>query len=251
MILQENFTLLLYKDLHAPFITINSPLNNTYWNTPPLINLTVYEIFPSYIWYNVSSSLDKKFLVNNSEITLESNFWVNLEQGMFKISFFANDSAGKLNDSFKLVLYKDICAPNITIKNLVNESTVYSAPNILVIIEELFLDSIWYNIAGDPTEIFINNNTQVPLDPDLWESLPLGEFKIIFFARDLAGNIRNITYVFIKDAEEMSGGEGKQDLPPDDRSEIFLYVIIGISAAGVIIAISIYIRKNKYKWQRF
>lgn len=40
----NSHTLSLYKDNNIPSVEINLPLNGTWWGSPPLLNVTVYDV---------------------------------------------------------------------------------------------------------------------------------------------------------------------------------------------------------------
>ncbi|GAH22782.1 unnamed protein product, partial [marine sediment metagenome] len=54
---------------------------------------------------------------------LDSSIWSSLpDEGQFAINFFANDSAGNLNDNIILTLYKDTVAPLVIINLPLNNT---------------------------------------------------------------------------------------------------------------------------------
>jgi len=192
----DNYPIWDDGDNLAPRVIINTPQNNTLWITAPKINVTVYDLTLNCTWYNVTGNSTKIFLSNNTEVALDSFIWAALPQGMFQISFYANDTNGNINDTIILTLYKDTLTPQITINLPVNMTLANSAPLINVTAYDTSLDKIWYNATGVPITIFLTNNSQVLLDSNIWNALGQGFFNLTFFANDSAGNINNtiITY---------------------------------------------------------
>ena len=104
--LNNSFILILYKDTLAPRIVINLPHDHTYWNSRPSINLTVYDPNLDKIWFKIGTV--QSWLENNTEIFISEYIWSNLQDGQFIIEIYANDNLGHINDTIKLILYKDI-----------------------------------------------------------------------------------------------------------------------------------------------
>ncbi|MHA1438085.1 MAG: hypothetical protein ACTSPD_10955 [Promethearchaeota archaeon] len=197
--LNNTYILTLYKDTIAPTLIINSPLNNTKWNSPPLINVAAYDYVKlNKIWYRVGSI--NRSLTNSTDQFLDQAIWDSLEQGTFQICFYSNDSAGNINKSLKLTLYKDTIPPKIVI-NIPLNGTYWDIPlTFNLTVYDTFPVFIWYNVSGNSTRIYIQNNSISQLNPFIWNDLPQGTFKISFYANDSVGNINNtFTYIFIKD----------------------------------------------------
>ncbi|MFX1530578.1 MAG: DUF2341 domain-containing protein [Promethearchaeota archaeon] len=99
----------IIKDTLNPTLTLNLPLNNTYWREAPIINVLATDANLDSIWYEVNTSI--VLLGNNINQQLDPSIWSNLLEGEFYIYIYANDSVNHLNDSLMLVLYKDTIAP--------------------------------------------------------------------------------------------------------------------------------------------
>jgi len=186
--------LLIYKDIITPVLIINSPDANTYWNTPPPINLTVLDPNFDTLWYRVGAADIP--LTNNTEQLLDISIWDSLpDESTFIIDFYANDSSGNLNTLYSLTLYKDILVPKVSINSPINKSYYNTAPDIQVTISDTYFNSVWYEIGG--IKVFLINGSLEPLDSSLWQSIPNNSpFIMNFFANDSAGNI-NDTYSFV------------------------------------------------------
>ncbi|MFX1499749.1 MAG: hypothetical protein ACFFDH_02150 [Promethearchaeota archaeon] len=201
-----------YKDTIAPILLINSPLNNTYWNSPPPINITVFDPTFDSLWYRVGTV--NITLTNNTEQFFDINIWNSLpDEGLFTIYFFANDSFGYLNNSFYLTIYKDKKNPELVVSLPYNNTYWSSQPEILVMVSDMYFDSVWYVVSG--IKIILTNGSSEPLDSSIWDNLPdEGPFTIYFYANDSAGNINN-SYSFILH-KDISDPELSILFPQDD-----------------------------------
>lgn len=186
-----NFTSrILFKDTLAPLIFINSPTNMTYWNTEPPINITVFDpnLGGNQIFYSVDEDPGPHILFNNTEEDLDSNTWMNLDQGAFHIRIYCSDRFGQINEKV-LTLYKDTIGPDIIINSPSNYSYHNSSPIFNVTAQDPNLDSIWYQY--NETVFPIANNVDQILDNSIWDALEEGEFTIEFLANDSYGYLSN------------------------------------------------------------
>jgi hypothetical protein len=186
--LNDTYVITLYKDTNAPTVVVNLPIDYSYWNTPPIINIAAIDPNLHTIWYRVGTTIIT--LTDNTDQTLDDEIWDSLTEESFNLEIFANDSFGYLNNSITLTLYKDLTPPNINI-NSPNNNTYYDlAPDILLIITDISIDSIWYSVGGEIRTL--TNGISEPLDSNIWSNLPQGEFQVFIFANDSAGNLNNI-----------------------------------------------------------
>ncbi|MBY9016487.1 MAG: hypothetical protein KGD68_12400 [Candidatus Lokiarchaeota archaeon] len=186
----SELTITLYKDTIAPSITINSPVNNTFWNSRPYLNITAIDPNIDTIWYSV----------NNVNITLQNNMLQQLniliwnalpEEGKFEVQIYANDSFGHLNDNYMLTLYKDVVTPTLIINSPLNNTYHKSPPNIRLTVIDPYFHTLWYRVGTQ--EIILLNNTNQQLNSGIWDSLPEeGEFVIYFYANDSTGNLNEL-----------------------------------------------------------
>jgi len=186
----SNFTIILYKDTEAPSLTINSPVNNTYWNLRPYLNITAIDPNLDTIWYSV----------NNVNITLQNNTFQQLnisiwnalpDEGEFTVQIYANDTFGHLNHKYILTLYKDIVAPTLIINSPLNNTYHDLPPIINVTVIDPYFQSLWYRVGTQ--DIVLINNTNQQLDSNIWDSLPEeGGFTIYFYANDSVGNLNDL-----------------------------------------------------------
>ena len=182
--------LTLYKDTVAPVLVINDPANQTYWNSRPFLNVAAFDPNLDTIWYRVNNI--NISLSNSTLQQLELSIWDLLpEEGEFQIQIFTNDSFGYVNDNYVLTLYKDILSPRINLISPLNNTFWKILPSIQAIVNDLYFDSIWYQV-GTQTRTLLNNTNQ-PLDSIIWDNLAdETEFVIYFYANDTTGNLNDI-----------------------------------------------------------
>jgi hypothetical protein len=186
----SNLTITLYKDTIAPIISITSPVNNTYSNLPPYLNVNAVDPNLDTIWYSVNNV--NITLQNNTLQELNSSIWASLpDEGQYEVKIYANDTFGHLNDLYTLNLYKDIIYPTLTINSPLNNSYYKVEPIINVVVSDPYFDSLWYRVGAQ--NIPLINNTNQQLTTSIWNSLPEeGSFIIYFYANDSAGNLNNL-----------------------------------------------------------
>ena len=184
----DSFVLTLYKDTIAPTVVVNLPIDYSYWNTHPIVNITAIDPNLDTLWYRVGTT--NIILTNNTDQPLDNGIWNSLTEGSFSLEIFANDSYGNLNNLITLTLYKDLTPPNININSPDNNTVHGSEPNILLFATDISVDSIWYSVGGVIETL--TNGVPEPLNPSIWSSLPdEGPFTINFFANDSAGNLND------------------------------------------------------------
>ncbi|MCJ7649412.1 MAG: hypothetical protein MUP85_12420, partial [Candidatus Lokiarchaeota archaeon] len=189
--LNDIFMLTLHKDVLIPTLIINSPLNNTYHKLPPIINVTVLDPYFYSLWYRVGTQ--NVALTNNTNQQLLDSFWNSLpEEGDFDIYFYANDSAGNVNDLFTLNLNKDITNPAITIINP-DPFDLFGdiAPYFELSINELNLIETWYilyNLTWNSLNYTFDGLTGA-INQLAWDEFWNGTVTISFFANDTLNNL--------------------------------------------------------------
>ncbi|MFX1455481.1 MAG: hypothetical protein ACFFDB_08925 [Promethearchaeota archaeon] len=220
-------SLILYKDTNAPTLLINAPTNNTFWNTPPSFNITVFDPNFDSIWYEVNNV--NITLLNNTLQQLNLSVWNTIQdEGEFQVRFYANDSFGHINDTFILMLYKDVIIPDLSIEFPFNNTYWKNPPIIKVIVLDTYLHSIWYKVES--TEITLSNNTIQIFDTNIWNSLTEEEeFVIHFYANDTTGNLNNLKtlrlYKDIKNPTIVINEPGLNDLYGEYAPDFSISVI--------------------------
>jgi hypothetical protein len=177
----------VWKDIYTPSVVINIPGNLTYWNTEPPINISATDTNLDTVWYRVGAITEN--LTSGVEESLLTSIWTSLGQGSFQVEIFANDTAGNLNNTYTLTLYKDTIAPSVTINTPGNLTNWNTEPPINISATDPNLDTIWYRV-GVITEMLINGTEENLLTP-IWTSLPEGAFQVEIFANDTLGNLNN------------------------------------------------------------
>ncbi|MGQ4876294.1 MAG: NosD domain-containing protein [Promethearchaeia archaeon] len=195
--INNTFTLRLYKDISSPRIHLTGPANKSSVILPPSFKINVSDPNLDKIWYNVTGLPGIEFLKNDTFEELNDTFWNSLGEGWFTINFFANDTLGNVNNTYSLLLYKDINAPKISILQPVNLSNWAAPGQILIIASDHNLDKIWYNISGLPNIEFLNNNTAEIFNDTFWNNLPDGWFTINIFANDTFGRLNDTFSIMI------------------------------------------------------
>ena len=220
------------------------PANNSYIyvDVAPQINVSVSDINHDSIWYTVTGNSTKQFLLNNTLSSIDQFIWSNLEEGMFQIFIFANDTAGNFNDAMVLTLYKDNLAPQLTIISpLANEKFGGTAPSFNLSIIEVSLNTTWYTIDGG-----LNNYTFTGLNGTilqlLWDEIPdLQNITITFYANDSQGRIGSASVVVQKVLSKE-----QFDLIEFLTSPVGL-TIMGVSVGAITIIIVIKIRSKGHR----
>ncbi|MFX0104204.1 MAG: hypothetical protein ACFE75_01780, partial [Candidatus Hodarchaeota archaeon] len=183
----SNFSLILHKDTLPPKVVINSPLNQTYWNSEPILNITVYDPNLKSIYYIIGTAI--AWLTNNTESLLSTSIWDDLLEGEFRIQLYAEDDFGYINDSYIMILYKDTKQPTITVYNPVENSLFgKDAPSFNISVNKFNLLDTWYSLIGHPGKYFLTeiNGT---INQTAWDYFGDGEITIRFYANDTTGNI--------------------------------------------------------------
>jgi len=179
-----SLNLTLIKDTILPMITVNSPDNNTYYSTPPIMDFTISDFNHDTLWY---IAMGTKVILSGVE-AFDLSIWDSLGQGEFQIYIFANDSAGNLNDSIILTLFKDTLAPLVTINLPLNNTHWNACPIFNVVAYDPNLVSISYQVVGY-SPIILSNNTDEYLNIFIWSGLSEGIFLVDIFAEDSLGYI--------------------------------------------------------------
>ena len=187
----------------APIIDINFPkLNQKFGSLAPIFNVSIDEYYLNTSWYTLNGGKINTFdgLIGQ----IDQTQWTALPSGIVTITFFVNDSLGRI-DSDTVNIYKDTLSPNITIISpLLNEILGIKAPNFNISILDSNLDSFWYSL--DNGVISTTNITASSLtgriDQSFWDYFGDGTLTIKFYANDTLGNIGKKFITVIKDDYE-------------------------------------------------
>ncbi len=237
-------------DAYTPIISIISPEEGSYHGSEPGIQVIVLERFIDTIWYNVTGNSTKIDIsgLNNTLFSLDQYIWSNLNEGMFQVSFHANDTAGNVNDTLTITLYKDTIPPVISVIFPENNSPVSrDPPNFIVNITEASVHSIWYSLNGGQNHYFTTNGTiNQTVWLTLWDSLSHGDvINITFYVNDSLGRLAMDSVLVKVDQTQSKNGQ------ENGAFDIINFLVspegiitIGITI-GIIGAIAVLIKKKK------
>jgi len=98
---------LVYKDISAPTIIINSPFQDqVFSDTTPNFNLTISEANLDSMWYTIDNGLTNITIVTLID-NIDETEWNTLPNGQVTIRFYANDTLGNLGTAL-IVVIKDV-----------------------------------------------------------------------------------------------------------------------------------------------
>jgi len=196
----NSVNLTLIKDTTIPLITINSPLNNTYYSAPPDMDIDAFDIYIDSVWYSIMGT---EVLLSGGSEPLDMSIWNGLGQGEFEVYIFVNDSAGNINSSLFLTLYKDTLGPFVIVNSPINNTYWNSYPIFNVAAYDFNLLSISYKVLIY-APIALVNNTDVEFNNAIWDFFVTeGALNIQLIARDTLGNVNDsITLTIYKDTVE-------------------------------------------------
>ncbi|MFX0001714.1 MAG: serine hydrolase domain-containing protein [Candidatus Hodarchaeota archaeon] len=166
-------------------LTIAKPLNNAGYGA----NSPYFEIYPEKpyrngTWYSLNSGINTTFTEFSGVINPTQ--WDILSTGNYSLTFYANNSAGEII-SKTVNIIKDVIDP-IIIVNFTGNTFGKIAPDFTVSITEDYLNDTWYTLDDGNTNITFTGLSGT-IDQDQWDNVAKGEVTIVFYARDITGNI--------------------------------------------------------------
>ncbi len=187
-------TVNIIKDTIAPNIIIISPnQGENVGPAAPSFIVRVNDSNPDKMWYSLNGAKNITFTTNG---TLNEGEWGSLPDGIIKITFYANDTAGNVaSDTVNII--KDTIAPNIIIISPnQGENVGPAAPSFIVRVNDSNPDKMWYSLNGAKNITFTTNGT---LNEGEWGSLPDGTVELTFYANDTAGNVGSESIELVKE----------------------------------------------------
>ncbi|MBD3256370.1 MAG: hypothetical protein GF383_14830, partial [Candidatus Lokiarchaeota archaeon] len=186
----------VYKDIVAPYIIINSPQSNIFFNEiPPTFDLSITASDLNTTWYQLYNSsvlTDPQQFTYGVDSQILQTHWEEVGNGSVIISFYANDTVGNIV-CYNTSVYKDIIAPSIQIINLKNNMLLNgTAPGFDLIVEEINLDSTWYQLYNGSVLTYPQQFTYGVENQILqshWNEMGNGSVIVSFHANDSAGNL--------------------------------------------------------------
>jgi len=183
------------KDIIEPSINIVSPTPfELFGATSPGFTVEINDTNLAVMWYSLNGIANQTFSVNE---TFRQDWWSILPNGTILITFYANDTLGNLaTDSVPIRL--DNLAPTITILSP-KDGEVFNgtAPDYIVEVSDIHLNTIWYSLDGGLTNISIISNGTI--DQNNWTLQSEGVVSISFYANDSRGNHNVQSVSVIKD----------------------------------------------------
>ena len=241
--------IIVIKDTIAPLISINLPLNNSYYSNPPIINVLASDGNLDSIWYSVETY--NISLINNTDQALSYSIWSILPEGEFHIFLYANDTVGNINDICKLTLHKDSIAPpppnlltypqgkvDIPIIFDWEEGSDPSGISQYRLIIDNEIDP--FSTPGFIFEIYINNTSPESSYYKFNQSLSPGTYYFHLFQFDGVDHESNSTsgsFIVIK-----------SDITPPSIQ--WWIIVLAIVISSLIVAVSIKKIKNKVNKQK-
>ncbi len=184
-------------DLIAPTIIIFFPiLNQIYSYNSPDFAITVSDVSPiNSTWYTIDGGLTN-YTFSGLAGTINQTAWDNENSGLITLRFYANDSAGNVGFTDRIVI-KDVLTPEITINSPIAGEEFTEPPDFTISIIEGNLDSTWYTVEGSLTQYPFIGLTGT-IHQNAWDDAPEGDVTIAFYAEDRAGNMGSKSVVVKK-----------------------------------------------------
>ncbi|KKN35179.1 hypothetical protein LCGC14_0786310 [marine sediment metagenome] len=179
-------SVLVYKDMYSPQITINSPFPfQLFGNETLYFELIIDEPNLDDTWYSLNGGLNHTF--TNLSGLINQTAWNLCGNGTVVIKFYANDTAGNL--AFKeVIVQKDINLPVILVNSpesmqLFGNNTIAFA---LVILGK-DIDKTWYTLNNGMKYIF--SGTDGIINQTVWDLCGNGTVSIKFYVNDSMGKL--------------------------------------------------------------
>jgi parallel beta-helix repeat protein len=217
-------------DPNPPVITINTPTSSGYGIIAPEFNIFVNETYLYSMWYTINNGGKKYYFTENG--TINQDAWDALNEGSLIITFYARDIAWRMDSAF-VSLHKDTVIPLIEIISPLNGQIFNNtAPSFTVAISDNNLDKMWYTLSGNLTKFFFLINGTL----EGWSGLSDGQYTLMFFANDTAGNTVSAFVILNKSIFQIPVNGS----PPLD---IIPIVVISLIVISIIVIAGIILRK--------
>jgi len=189
---------LIYKDTIIPTINIITPLpGQLFGANSPDFSVEIYDLNLDTMWYTIDGGVTNITFTTNG--TIDQNNWTAHNDGQVTITFYANDTFGRIN-SAQVIINKDSTTPIINIVSP-NPNQLFgsTSPDFIVEISCINLDTMWYTIDGGLTNITFTFNSTI--NQASWNLMPDGTITIKFYANNTLGKIDFQEVIVRKDIE--------------------------------------------------
>ncbi len=181
----------------APNVTILSPLNIFYKVASIIFTIEIFDdLSISSAWYTLTGG------ASNVTLSQSGNNWTHtntsIADGNYTAQFYANDSAGNLNNSESIAFTVDTTPPGITIDNIVANGSYFTdtGKNVeYTATDTNGIDSCWY--SNDTMTQNITFNGCADITNVTWTQ---GNHDVHIWANDTLGNIGFNSISFVIDS---------------------------------------------------
>ena len=217
--------MVLNKDTLSPNISIISPITDQFLKlTAHDFIVEIFDVNLDSMWYSFNNILNLSF---NTNTTFNETYWESVLDGPVNITFYANDSIGRISSS-SIEVIKDSISPTINIlAPLEGEKFTSTPPQFNIQVNDVNLERIMYSINNEERQLYVDGNL---IDQSTWDNLE-GMITVTIYAYDKAGNIETKTIRIIKE--------------PGFSPLLFIFIII-LAIASVAIP-GLFIRRSRIK----
>ncbi|MHA1148928.1 MAG: right-handed parallel beta-helix repeat-containing protein [Promethearchaeota archaeon] len=195
--LNNTETIVFYKDTVNPSIKIITPEDGKYYSTSPTFDVRITDDNLDKMWYLVDGNTTKNFFTNNASLSASfATQWGTDDTRFISVDFYANDTAGNINNTVFISFYKDTIKPSLTILNPNNNSYHSSEPIFTYNIEDANagIDKMWFTYDADGLKHFFTSSAEINAELD-WSAYSTEDIlNFHFFANDTAGNVNSTEY---------------------------------------------------------
>ncbi len=193
-------TVSIKKDTADPEIDIISPTPSAVFGpNAPGFEVEISDLSLDTMWYSLNGGQNQTFTSNE---TLNQAMWNALPNSTITLTFYANDTGGRLS-SVCINIEKDAISPSITINSPAASGEFTDAPSFEVIITDSNFEAMWYSLNDGQNYTFSANGT---INQAAWSALSSGTVTITFYANDTAGNVASESIDVMKSTVDSGDG---------------------------------------------
>ncbi len=192
------------KDTKAPEVKVLAPIAGKYYSSVPSFNVKISDNTTGIHrkWFTVGADTTKKFFTDNASIgpLLNWNSFGNTTS--ITLFFRANDTAGNLNSSSSITIYKDNLKPSVFISTPANLTYHSSKPTFNVPVTDTYagVHKKWFTYKSNPTKYYFTDSANLTATIQ-WSWFSSEDIINFYFsANDTAGNLNNsVNFLIYKD----------------------------------------------------